>query len=662
MDTNDKSHYWASKPTEEVGHDVVRRIEGYYEYIRKNGRIALWRRAYEAYYSSVRSGGQVYNSGELDEYTNVDVNDFRNLLLHLKSMIMAQRIAFDPQAINTDHDSMSQVILSRSILENELREGDLEDVADTVIENGLVFGEGYVELSWDTNGGATYTTDDEGEPVREGALEMYVYTPTDIIFDYTRTDTKHDWYITRRLKNRYDLMAKYPDLEEEILHANVSTQQKDTIFGVEIMDDSDLIPVFVLHHKPTDALPEGRYLEMVGPDAILNEGPYPHETLQIYPMQPSTQRGTPFGYSVSFDLLPLQEAVNNLYATVATNQANFGVQNILVPEGHNLSVQSITDGLNLLTYNPNVGKPESLNLTNTPREIFDFIQMLSQKMETIAGVTQVARNSANVGQLSGAAMALLQATAIQFNSDLQRSYTKFMERVGTGIIQIYQDYADTERVAAVVGKANKPLMTSWTKEDISGIQRVTVDVGNPLTRTTAGKVSLADSLLQAGMVENADQYLQVIDTGRIEPLIQGKRDELLNIKSENESLSEGKVVKAVVTDNHAMHVIEHKSVIASPQARNTPKILEATLAHIQEHINQLRTGDPAVLQLTGQQPLPPEQPAQAPMAGGSAIPQPGGMTEKPQTAADSGVNMPNEPNMPKNPMTGNSFNMADGGA
>ena len=662
MDTNDNSQYWAAKPTDEVGSDMVRRIEGYYEYIRKNGRLSLWRRAYKAYYSSIESGGQVYSSGELDEYTNVDVNDFRNLLLHLKSMIMAQRIAFDPQAVNTDLDSMRQVILSRSILENELREGDLEDVADIVIENGLVFGEGYVELSWNTNGGSTYTTDDDGEPVREGALEMYVYTPTEVAFDYSRYDSNHDWYITRRMKNRYDLMAKYPELEEEIKNAAISTSQRDTVFGVDITDESDLIPVYVLHHKPTDALPEGRFIEMVGPDAILNEGSYPHNEIQIYPMQPSTQRGTPFGYSVSFDLLPLEEAKNNLYATVATNQANFGVQNIIVPEGHNLSVQSITDGLNLLTYNPNVGKPESLNLTNTPREIFDFIQILSQKMETIAGVTQVARNSAQVGQLSGAAMALLQATAIQFNSDLQRSYTKLMERLGTGIIQIYQDYADTSRVAAVVGKANKPLMTSWTKEDIQGIQRVTVDIGNPLTRTTAGKVSLADSLLQAGMVENSDQYLQVVETGRIEPLIQGKRDELLNIKSENEELSEGRNVKAMVTDNHTMHILEHKAVIASPESRRNPEIVKATLAHIQEHINQLRTGDTAILQLTGQQPLPPEQPAKAPMAGGKSLPQPGGMTEKPQTAADAGVNMPSDPNMPKNPLSGNRFNTIDGGA
>lgn len=647
--------YWAAKPADEIGSDILKRVEEYYTYIRRNGRLEMWRRAYEYYYTAVRAGGRVYYSGESDEYTNVEVNDFRNLLLHLKSMIMAQRIAFEPQAINTDHKSMAQTILAKSILETEVRDSKLETLADRLVEMGLIFGEGYMELKWDVEKGDEVSYDENVGVVKAGALDYFAYGPTDIAFDFMRVDTDHDWYITRHLKNKYDLAARFPDLEEAIMAASFDLDQRETVFGMNLTEDTDLIPLYTLHHKPTEALPDGRYVELVGSDAVLMEGPYPYEDIQIYEMQPSNQKGTPFGYSVSYDLLPLQEALNALYSTVATNQSNFGVQNVLVPQGSNMDVVQVTDGLNWVEYNATVGKPEALNLTYTPKEIFDFIGMIQMKMETIAGVSQVARNSAQLGELSGAAMALLQATSIQFNSDLQKAYVKMMERIGNGIVSIYQTYAQEKRVATIVGKANKPLIKEWSSEDIDEIQRVTVDVGNPLTNTTSGKMAIADQLMAAGMVDNPTQYIQLLETGRLEPLIQGDVDELLNIKSENEHLSDGKEVQTVITDNHAMHIIEHKMVIASPEAREDPEVLDVTLKHINEHLNHLRTADPLLLRVTGQQPAPPN-PKGAP---GVELPQ--ANPAEGAAAQEAGVNLPNQPDMPKNPMTGKPFNVVDGG-
>jgi len=254
-------------------------------------------------------------------------------------------------------------------------------------------------------------------------------------------------------------------------------------------------------------------------------------------------------------------------------------------------------------------------------------------------------------------MALLQATAIQFNSDLQKAYAKMMEKLGTGVIEIYQEYAKTERVATIVGKANKPLMKSWTNQDLDRITRVTVDLGNPLTRTTAGKVNMAENLLTAGLVENPDQYIEVLETGRLEPLIEGKRAELLNIKSENEELSEGNELPAVFTDNHAMHITEHKAVLAAPDARRNPKIVTAVLKHMQQHLDLLRSTDPAMLALLGQQPMPPAQPAAAPQNG---VPPPPQATTGVEPIGDSGTRMPNMPNMPTNPMTGEKFDLAGG--
>ena len=58
-------------------------------------------------------------------------------------------------------------------------------------------------------------------------------------------------------------------------------------------------------------------------------------------------------------------------------------------------------------------------------------------------------------------------------------------------------------------------------------------------------------------------------------------------------------------DTHQMHITEHRSVLADPELRQDPELVRNVIEHIQGHLDALRNTDPALLQLTGQQPLPP---------------------------------------------------------
>ena len=156
----------------------------------------------------------------------------------------------------------------------------------------------------------------------------------------------------------------------------------------------DEIPDTVLREKygkKTPAVPQGRFVEFYSSEIVTTEGPLPTKCIPIYRVTSAEQDGSPFGYTIGWDLLALQESIDALYSTVLTNQATFGVQNILMPDGANIGVTELAGGLNLIKYNAKAGKPESLNLTNTPQEIFSFIQQLEQLMETLSGVNSVTR-------------------------------------------------------------------------------------------------------------------------------------------------------------------------------------------------------------------------------------------------------------------------------
>lgn len=659
--------YFAKLPSAEIGAELDRRRDRHREYLTRSGRLELWKTVYKHYYKAAKTRGKIWFSGEQNEFTNVDVADFRNILTHLKVMTTNQRPAFEPRATNTDTKSQAQTILCSGLLEYYQREREVDRYIDKATEFAIAFGDGFIGLDWDATAGKDYGTDERGKVIREGDLKCAVYHPIDVAFDVTRPRAMGQaWYIVRDFESRWDLAAKYaktPEEQQELadkLRAVASEDRTmESIYEYPEFEQSDIVPVHTFIHARTDALPAGRLVRYVSSDTILIDTELPFDELPMYRIAPSDQEGTPFGYTIAFDLLPLQEAIDRLASSVLTNQAAFGISNILIPVGSNLSSTDLGDGLNAITYTP-VGnaKPEPLNLTSTPAELFKFIENLREYIQVLSGVNSVARGQPEASLKSGAALALVQSMAIQFNSDLQRSYANLAADVGTGIVKILKRYARTKRVAMIAGKSNRSYMKAWTGSDLDRIDRVTVDLGNPLMRTTAGKVNMAEQLLGAGMIQTPDQYIQVLTTGKLEPLIEGKQAELMNIRSENETLSEGGQARAVATDNHALHIQEHKVVLSSVESRQDSTVVEATLSHIQEHLDLLRNTDPGLLILLGQQPIPPAMPPQgAPTPGGPPPELSGEMEAAP---VEQPGPQPQLPNMPVNPLTGSPADITGG--
>lgn len=614
--------YFATKPTEEIGGHLMDMIDEYYDHVESTGRMQLWLKAYDMYYNAYFDGGQLRLGGPHDEYLLMVVNHFKNIILHMHNQTTSARISFEPRASNTDTKSQAQTLLATGLLDYYLSEKRMNRFMKDANLSALLYGEGFVAMDWDTNLGDVIQTEvnenDEGEEdtVREGDVKYYHYTPNNVIRDvYCDNFEDSPWIILRRFENKYELAEQYEEYASEIMHMDDSTGKYLNRFGdynLRSETESDQVASYILYHKKTKAVPEGRMIKFLDSDLILIDTVLPYDEIPVYREVPEEMEGTTFGSTIAFDLMPIQEMLNILYGIVITNQKTFGVQCIASPRGSNLQYQALAEGLASLEYTvgPNGGKPEPLSLLATPIEIFNHITTLEHQMETISGVNSVVRGNPEASLQSGAALALVHSTAIQFSQSLEQSYNELIQDVGTATIQMLKTFATTKRVVAISGRSNRSYLKEFTSDDISDISRVTVDTGNPLMRTTAGRVQIAENLLEKGLVTTPEEYLQVVNTGRLEPLIEHETAELMNIRSENEAMAENKEVTAVLTDNHSLHIQSHKAVLASPEARNDPKIVEATLAHIQHHMNILM--DPAnadLLQMLGQQPMQSSNPA-----------------------------------------------------
>ncbi len=657
-----KNTYFAMRDSEECVSVLENKIENWEESMKDSGLLnkihKSWR-FYHGNFSDVQgvngNSHEIMNTGDQGELLYFPVNHFRNIGDHIVNLTTANRPSMQAQSVNTDSKSLSQTYLANGLLDYYLREKNLEKVLKKAVDYAVVLGEGWVKMEWNATAGEQVAyNEDTKSYVYNGDIEYKAVHPLNVIRDVYRDDSdEHDWLIVKSYKNKADLMAKYPEYADKL--EGVRTRENDFSYKLSVgrNSESDQIPVYEFFHNRTDAVPDGRYILFVNPEITFIDMPLPYRFIPVFDMKYADIMGTTFGYTVLFDLMPIQEAINMLNSTIITNQNAFGVQNIMLPKGADINLTQLHGGLNIIEYQQGLNKPEALNLTQTPTEVFNMLNKLESTMETISGINSVARGNPEANLRSGNALALIQAQAIQFISGLQHSYIKLMEDVGTNTIKMLQEFAETPRVAAIVGKGKKALLKEFKADDLQSINRVYVEVSNPISKTTGGKIDMANNLLQYQIISSAEDYFTVMNTGSLDSMVEGSQNELILIRAENEQLMEGINPPVMATDDHIMHIKQHKAVFNDPNLRSNIELMQAATQHIQDHIKALKETDPDILMALGQQPLPPEQAAPAAVEGS---PPPGaGMSPPPQgldTVAEMSVpNMPAAAGAPEMPIT-----------
>jgi hypothetical protein len=611
-----KLTYFAARDGKDTASVLLEKATDWKDTLTTNGYLeklrTCWSTYHGAYYTDTNSGHTITFAGEQGELAQLPVNHIRNLAQHMYVMTTSSRPSMEARAANGDYKTNAQVTLANGLLDYYMREKRLERYINKAVELAVVLGAGYVKIEWDATAGKSVDEDEEtGEKIHEGDLKFTNLSPFDVVFDVNREDNNHDWLLIRTYKNKFDLAAKYPEFEEKILALDTKTSKDRYSLQVFRKVESDDVEVWTMYHKKTDAMPEGRELVFLAEDIIIHDQALPYRRIPIFRMSPNEILGTAFGYSNLFDLLPLQEGINHLYSAIMSNNIAFATQNLFVRSGSNIDITNLGGGLNIIQ---GTEKPEPLNLLGTSQETFSFLSILEGKMEQLSGINSVTRGTPDPAQnlRSGNSLALVQSMAIQFQSGLQNQYVQLVEDLGVAVLEILQDYATAPRVASIVGVNNKQYLVEFKGTDIDQINRVIVDVGNPLARTTAGRVQMAEQLMQMKPEEfSIQQYAQVINTGRLDGMMESPVDQSNLIQAENERLMKGIAVPALVIDDHKEHILRHRTTLNDIDIRLDEEKSAVIFAHLQEHIEFARSTDPAVLIMTNQQQLPPN-PATAP--------------------------------------------------
>jgi hypothetical protein len=651
--------YFANLPSDEIVDALIEKQKQFNNYINRKGLRRRWQTSYDMYYGrhfgegSEEGTSGVELVGEDGELTAFGVNHYRNLVQHILALTCSQNPTADPKAKNSDLESLQQTRLASNIIDHYRTEKRMSRHMVSGAERSLVMSKGFIYAFWNTSLGKPLVPqivvdkdgqpllDDNGEPVEkilhEGDADFTALSPFDVAYDTHITDwTKNKWVNLKPFKeNKWDLAAKYPEHAEQIVGLTGSdeiaeeTGNKKAVADKDEDSESDLVPVYEFYHLRTPSCPNGRYVKYLSSGIVLYDGPMQYPKLPVFRITPGEQFDSAEGYTPAYDLIVLQQVLNVLYSIPFTNQQALGVQMLWLPEGVDLADSSFK-GLAILKGGAMGSEPKGINLTSTAAEVFKNIEVVEGAQEKLSGINSTVRGDPEHNLKSSVALGRMQAIAIQFASGFQRSWAELNEDVYTFLFDLIKLFAKTEKLIALGGKHNKGAMASFNQDKVNQIERVSVDLGNALARTAAGRMEMADKFYEKGDI-SAKQWMQVASTGQIDTIFESEESELELIRKENESLLEGKPVKALVGDAHILHGREHKTVINDPFIRDLAAkgdaralaIVEAVTMHIQEHETLRMTQTPFFGEISGEPP-PPMPPMPPPMPG------PGGPMPPPQ--------------------------------
>lgn len=724
--------YWIGLPAEQLGPAVRERFDKYLDELEERGRMNLYRLAARRYYGSSHFGGSgssaVSFGGEQGEVAEITVNQYGSIITSLLSLATSSRPAWQTTAKDDKAQSLASVELCDQILEYELRRGAEMELIDAT-RRMLLFQEGAIGVFWHPEEGDPVAVEDVPAPPQQpmmpqmggpamlgapmppsgmqappppmqqkglpsGELRVEALSPYDVARDMRcRSVRDVPWVIVRRRFNKWDLAALYPEHAQDIIGAETVTSE-DRKRGLHKnssaeRSSTDTVYALELYAMRTPACPNGRYARIVGSTA-LETGDLQYERLPVALHSPERTVDEATGSSRTIDLLGPQQAYDSVVSNLLSNNDAFGRGNIVVADGADLDVSDLGGGLQEVKYKPVEGanEPHAMDLPRISTADMSFAEMLASVMQVLSGVNSVVRGDPEESLKSGAALALVQAMAVQHNSGLQRAVAEAIEALGTRILETYRRFVTAPRVIEITGTNETRVAKEFVGGDLDGVMSVRVEIGNPMLRTLAGKKELADFYAdpQRWMLDGPltqREHLAFMTTGRLPMITAGPRAAALAVREENEALAQGQPTVVLDTDHHELHIKEHAAMVNGRNRMELdPMIVKAIGEHIAGHGAawvRLSIENPALLMATGQKPAPmPMMPAAPPGGPGApandngAAPAANDNGQAPGAQAPPGAPpMPgggpngeappaNMPSMPTDPSTGQRVQMPGG--
>jgi len=690
----DTGTYFAAKPPEEIGASIFDRIRRNTEVRRGGERYDAQLAGYNHYYGYDFGQGvtwRIDRDGDVGELASIRINKARTVARSLVGLLTAAPLSWDVKARNGTGDARSLVQKAANILEYYWEVQGYQSKCNQGVESAVVAAECFGFMRWDRQRGKALMPaprqphpgeDPEKAPkqtmLHEGDTDLHLVMPWDAHWDEDyRAFKDSPWICVRVYLPKWDMLEEYPTditgrpatdaIKSARPQVALPTGYSRQLTGIE----GDAIGVYFFFHRDTLSVPGGRETILISPECVLKDGPLEYPEVPIKRLVLEEQLDSTRGYSSWWDTLGIQELTDSLQTSIASNQSALATQSIAMEEGSKANIDAVS-GLKTFYYKPGGKPPAALQLTSTPKEVFEHVAEMGATQKDMVGLNDVVQGQPDTAQMNAEAFNILVSMALQRNSPAQKQVLQWVGDLGKLQLKILEKFATTERQVAIAGDEAEATVTEvkFQGSDLSAIDSVLVTVGNALEQSPVGRLQVLNTLVKVpGVMMNVRDAAQVIETGRLEPVLDPARALELAIAKENSMLHKAQPPPVLFSDDHLAHCRAHAIVVEYADVRGNQQVLAAWKTHLNQHYVEFFGLPPGMAPeqdpqypirlrlLLGQQPppvaVPPGAPGPQPASAGPspaahAQPpnaKPGG--PPPAMQPPSGV-----PQLPKSPAAG----------
>lgn len=525
---------------------------------------------------------------------------------------------------STDESDIESAKLSKEILNSVANRINLTDLEKTATTWSEICGTAFYKIVWNTDTGRMVATDELGNAIREGDVQVEVVSPFEIFPDNLACERLEDVksIIHARAVEVDEIRSQWGiDVSGEKVYAFTLDSQAGNIGGlgydahinkvanVELNNHCVVIERYI---RPTKERPNGR-LTIVAGDKLLYDGELPYindelnnRTFPFVKQISNYMPGSFFGVSVVDRLIPLQRAYNAV-RNRKHEYFNRSVMNVLAVEDGSVDTDALEmEGLSpgkVLVYRQGSKIPEIMQNPTLNLNFDEEEERLLSEFKTVSGVSDMMTDSyANYTNMSGVALELLAEQDITRLSTAIDSTKLAVKTLAKYILRLYKQFAVVPRLLKITGEAGDVQMYYWDQNEICS-DDVVFDASTDTMDSLGQKRTMLLDLIKEGLMYDEDgkfsqsmrkRCLDLLGFGMWENAVDIHSLQINRAKEENISLTNNQELKILPIDDHKIHIDEHTAYILGGEIKkklNSQQMIEKLLKHIEEHKKFLKNSE-----------------------------------------------------------------------
>jgi len=565
-------------------------------------------------------------SGEIMEYGKQYFWQEREVYNHIANLIEIRlaklarvRPAVSVVPFSDDENDIHCAKTSRKILKCVNHNINISKIMSQGTMWSEICGTVFYKVDWDNNAGKLIGKDVNGQPIKEGEVNVQVVSPFEIYPDsntYNSVDECMSIIYARSfhkdvVKNNWGVDVEGKDLDVFTL----DTLGTSGGLGYTTLSNTmakklkkDQVLILEKYEKPTVEYPNGRLIIVAG-DKLIYVGDLPYvnkaESKRGFPFIKQSCIPTPncfWGTSIIERCIPIQRSFNAIKNRKHEflNRLTMGI--LSVEDGsldlENLEEEGLSPG-KVLIHRQGSSAPTLLPTGSVPVDFQQEEDALITEFINVSGVNDLATSDyLSRGNISGIALQLF----------IEQDETKMLttvdeikmtiKEISKHILRLYKQFVVTSHMSRMIGKNGKIELFYWKGSDINS-EEIVFEVDGQINESPAQKRSMIFELLKSGLLQNEQGVLSNYTRNKVlEQLGFGmwEMNQDLNVLHKNSALKENldlvdsnTIKDPYEIDDHEIHINEHIAFILGGEFdKNKNKDLEnKILNHIRQHKDML---------------------------------------------------------------------------